>query len=913
MLSYQGRLVLANTNYDGVAEFKFALVDGAGAATYWSNDGSSATGNQPAGAVSANVSKGLYSILLGDASLPGMTPVPPDVFSHPDVRLRVWFRAGAPGFQQLAPDQRLAAVGYALMAAEVADGSVNGAKIAPGAVDNTKLANSGLTVTPGTGLAGGGPVALGGNVSLGLANGGVGAAQLAGNAVQTVNLADSVVTATKLAAGAVDNTKLANSGLTVSPGAGIAGGGLVALGGTTTLSLADGGVTSVKLASEAASLGKVSAGALTLAQATNLTVAGVLNAYQFVGQLLVPGNVLTGTGATIGGGLNNTASGLGATIAGGEGNSATDEYTTVGGGTNNTAGHVTATVGGGEGNQASGPISTVGGGFQNRAQGPYGTIAGGLNNTVSDAGAAAIVGGSENFAAGDSAFVGAGNSNTNQGYAATIAGGEQNRITMSGLLSAIAGGSGNVAFDANTAIGGGATNLAGGPYATIGGGWGNINQFGTASTVGGGQGNSIEYMNAATIGGGASNSIRGFSRGATIPGGVRNEALGATAFAAGYRAQAKDNGTFVWADGTEADFTSSSSNQFLIRASGGVGINTANPATALHVNGMVTATDFVGRLLVPGNSLNGDWAAIGGGRFNTNAGVGATIAGGQSNTASNHSATVGGGTGNLAAGLHSTVAGGVDNAAGGHTDTVGGGDRNIASGGSSSVAGGQLNIASGTYATVPGGFNNEATGNYALAAGNRAKAAHNGAFVWADGIGTELSSSAADQFTVRASGGTRFFADVEATVGVQLAAGGNSWSVISDRNAKENFTAVSYSDLLARLDAVPVTTWNLKSQDAAIRHIGPMAQDFQAAFGVGEDDRHISTSDADGVAFAAIKGLRELLKEKDTEVAALRAANAALEQRLARIERRLNQLATRAVPAPRIGESGLHAGHAAEN
>jgi len=79
--------------------------------------------------------------------------------------------------------------------------------------------------------------------------------------------------------------------------------------------------------------------------------------------------------------------------------------------------------------------------------------------------------------------------------------------------------------------------------------------------------------------------------------------------------------------------------------------------------------------------------------------------------------------------------------------------------------------------------------------------------------------------------------------------------VLSDMNAKANFVAVDGQAVLAKLASIPVELWNYKSQDASIHHIGPMAQDFAAAFGVGEDNTHISTVDADGVALAAIQGL----------------------------------------------------------
>jgi len=119
LINYQGRVAVGSTNFDGSGQFKFALVNGTGITTYWSNDGTSTAGSEPAAAVSLTVTKGLYVVLLGDATLPNMTIVPATVFTNPDVRLRVWFSDGPHGFQLLTPDQRIAAVGYALMAGTV--------------------------------------------------------------------------------------------------------------------------------------------------------------------------------------------------------------------------------------------------------------------------------------------------------------------------------------------------------------------------------------------------------------------------------------------------------------------------------------------------------------------------------------------------------------------------------------------------------------------------------------------------------------------------------------------------------------------------------------------------------------------------------------------------------------------------
>jgi trimeric autotransporter adhesin len=84
--------------------------------------------------------------------------------------------------------------------------------------------------------------------------------------------------------------------------------------------------------------------------------------------------------------------------------------------------------------------------------------------------------------------------------------------------------------------------------------------------------------------------------------------------------------------------------------------------------------------------------------------------------------------------------------------------------------------------------------------------------------------------------------------------------------------------VLDAVAAMPISTWNYIAQDESIRHIGPMAQDFYAAFGVGEDDTHITTIDGDGVALAAIQGLNEIVQEKEAHIAALEARLTALEQ-----------------------------------
>ncbi len=94
----------------------------------------------------------------------------------------------------------------------------------------------------------------------------------------------------------------------------------------------------------------------------------------------------------------------------------------------------------------------------------------------------------------------------------------------------------------------------------------------------------------------------------------------------------------------------------------------------------------------------------------------------------------------------------------------------------------------------------------------------------------------------------------------------------SDRNLKRDFAEVDPREVLERVAELPVTTWSYKANVPTVRHIGPMAQDFAAAFEVGDDDRHIHPVDASGVALAAIKALAEIVEEQRGEIEELRAA-----------------------------------------
>jgi hypothetical protein len=113
----------------------------------------------------------------------------------------------------------------------------------------------------------------------------------------------------------------------------------------------------------------------------------------------------------------------------------------------------------------------------------------------------------------------------------------------------------------------------------------------------------------------------------------------------------------------------------------------------------------------------------------------------------------------------------------------------------------------------------------------------------------------------------------------------------SDRNVKENFEAVDARNVLDKVAALPIARWNYKDEKG-VTHLGPMAQDFHAAFAIGPDDKHISMVDADGVALAAIQGLNQKVEEQATELRSKDAELRTLKERLTDLENVIAKLAT---------------------
>lgn len=192
-----------------------------------------------------------------------------------------------------------------------------------------------------------------------------------------------------------------------------------------------------------------------------------------------------------------------------------------------------------------------------------------------------------------------------------------------------------------------------------------------------------------------------------------------------------------------------------------------------------------------------------------------------------------------------------------------------------------LNTTAAGTASVAAGNNVHALANLSVVLGSNATADDTGSFLFGDGSNTgPMFSAAANSFTSRFAGGYTVYSNAAYTAGVTLAPGASAWGVLSDAATKEHYRDLDGNDVLAKIARMPIREWNYKAQDAGIRHIGPTAQDFHAAFGLGEDPKRISTIDADGVALRAIQALE----------ARTRAENEALKAQLAALLARLDEL-----------------------
>ena len=389
----------------------------------------------------------------------------------------------------------------------------------------------------------------------------------------------------------------------------------------------------------------------------------------------------------------------------------------------NGAVHGAAIAGGGAGSDADPEVTAVVG--PNRVYGLYGAVGGGAANSA-----------------------GLDNGTPDQSPFATVAGGSQNKAQGRGSM--VGGGEGNKATGYDASIVGGAINFAQGEFAGVLGGLEN-EAPGQASSVSG-SGN-CAGGDSSWAGGTGAQVRPGAATGGNPFQGCSGAPLAPTLTG--------DKGTFIWADYDGGKFHSSGSNQFLVRARGGFGLNAA-------------PLDASVEMTITSEPVSQDYAQLW---------------------------------------LKQRA---VDN---------------------------------------PG---------ILLSVGNAGKP--NDAELYID----QFNGSAQARRAAFLKDGSVFIRSnvTGLDLGVNLPAGDGAWSSLSDRNAKMAIEPVDPGAVLDHVAALPLSTWSYIAQGGAVRHMGPMAQDFSAEFGLGADATRISTVDADGVALAAIQGLNAKLAQDREEYSA---------------------------------------------
>lgn len=718
-LTYQGKLTDGSPPANGNYDLRFVLYD------------ADAGGNQ-VGSILTNA-----AVLVSD----GLFTVPLDfgggVFTGDARWLEIGVRTNGGGnFTTLSPRQPFTPAPYALYAPNAGTAATASA-VAPGAVTGPGIA-TGQVVRSLNGLQDSVRLLPGTNVS--------------------VNAAGDAITIS-----ATPGTVVTNTGWGVSGNAGTTVNNFLGTTDGQALELRVNNARALRIEPQAFSPNLIGGVASVSAGVEGATIAGGGNRF-------VPHQITANYG-TVGGGTGNSEGGTAGVIGGGGSNSILTNaaYAAISGGQVNSilAAGTNAIIGGGQHNHVDGAWSGVVGGQDNaidpvfflgaRVEAEHSVIVGGRNNSIQGAKDAwvgggqsnqvffsnlgVLGGGASNRLSAAAAFLGGGLRNTNAGAHSAVVAGLQNLISATGGDSFIGGGETNTVRAQNSVIVGGGLNFVG--------------SGANFAAIGGGAENGADGGSYATIAGGLWNHAGGNYT--TVPGGEHNEANGSWSLAAGRRAKAQHVGAFVWADSTDADFPSTATNQFLIRAAN-VGINNNSPVATLHVT---TRTDQTALKLENPYGI----ARI---VFQTVQGIQADI--------------------NL------------------------------------------INLDSNPYLVLR-------TGPTTLQ-------------LSPDGIYTPQT--------------------IECLSLVET----------SDRARKTDVAPVDPTNVLEHVLSLPVSTWAFTNAPTT-RHLGPMAQDFRAEFGLGDDDKTIGPRDANGVALAAIQGLNQKLEEK----------NAVLEKQVAELAALVNSLA----------------------
>jgi len=564
---------------------------------------------------------------------------------------------------------------------------------------------------------------------------------------------------------------------------------------------------------------------------TNAVTSGATAATIAGGGTVTSPNTVADDYGAIGGSIDNTVTGGGSTIAGGRGNVAAGGFSIAGGGQFNTATGDSSVVSGGLGNTAGATFATVGGGLNNNASMFNATIGGGDSNAASGL-SATVSGGAQNTAGATNTTVGGGSGNQASAEDATVSGGDSN--AASGLSATVSGGSQNTAGALNSAVGGGINNRSSAESATVGGGDQNEAE-GRWSTVAGGYSNSASASDT-TVGGGASNAATQIY--ATVAGGGFNIATGRDSTVAG--------GELGWAQG--------------------------------------------------------NFSTVGGGQFNIASGFGAVVPGGYSNEAGGNYSFAAGRNAHVRTPSESGDSDGdegtfvwADNSSNDPFTSTGPNQFRIRAHGGMYIDNGN-NPGGGAGLQIDSA--DDTQGGLALYIKQRRT------FTSTDFPGILLTNANIPSIRTKMRVSDDGFFDVRVDTGsvggpyARLDSTG-VWTAVSDRRHKADIEPLS--GLLGKALSLEPVGYRYAAHASGDRHIGFIAQDVRELFPSLVTEGETLTLNYSGLSVVAIAALQELKKETDAEIAAqrteiesLRAEQAELESRLARLEALLNAGATAA-------------------